>query len=121
MTPLARAYDVVLKTGAVIHFQKYRLSGNQLFYVAESRKEVSVPLSDINLAATREKNENANPPLATPGLYPAPLGDIARNLNGKPETNPEGYVFTDDDFPSWPAEGEPANVAAGRVPVKVSH
>jgi hypothetical protein len=109
--PAVSAYDVVLKNGAVIHFQKYRVSNDRLIYTSESGREESVALSDVNLAATRDRNENADPPLALPGLYPTPLGDIARQSNLKPQVDPKGYVFTNDDFPSSPPAPQPANIA----------
>jgi len=110
--PFAGAYDVVLKSGAVIHFEKYRVAGDQLIYLAEGGKEESVPLAKINLAATRQRNEKIDPPLALPGLYPTPLGDVARQMNLKPKIDPQGYVFTDDDFPSSPPHPQPASAPA---------
>ena len=120
LAPLVCAYDVALKNGSIIHFQKYRVADNKLIYLSKAGEELSVNLSDINLTLTRQLNAKADPPLALPGLTgntapprqpPAPLGDVARQLNLKPEIDPQGRVFTNDDFPSSPVPPAPAKAA----------
>jgi hypothetical protein len=84
------AYDVVLKDGSVIHFQKYRATETALLYIDDQGKEISIPLTSVDLDRTRELNAKENPPLNLPGLVTASSsanpdgqashGDIARNL-----------------------------------------
>jgi hypothetical protein len=128
LAPLLCAYDVALRNGSVIHFQKYRVVNNELLYTPEGGQERSVLLSDINFARTRELNVKENPPLdlagwidkmnaakkspAPPKPPPPPLGDVARQLGLKGEVDAEGRVFTNDDFPSSPIPPAPANSAA---------
>jgi hypothetical protein len=52
------AYEVVLKDGRVIQFQKYRTTESALLYIDKQGEEVSIPLSD----RTRELNAKENPP-----------------------------------------------------------
>ncbi len=124
LAPSLCAYDVALENGSVIHFQKYRVADNKLIYLSESGEELSVPMSDINLSLTRQMNEKEKPPLELPGLTgnaktkqsPEPLGDVARQLGVKPESDAEGHVFTNDDFPSSPVPPEPAKATTSRSP-----
>jgi hypothetical protein len=131
LAPLLCAYQVALRNGTVIHFQKYRVVNNELLYLAATGEERSVLLTDINYARTRELNAKENPPLdvhaliaqmnvarkAAPPPKPAPpLGDVARQLGLKGEVNAEGRVFTNDDFPSSPVPPPPVNVPATPSP-----
>lgn len=129
LAPLLCAYEVALRNGTVIHFQKYRVVNNELLYISGSGEERSVLLSDVNFARTRELNEHENPPLdlqswidqmnkerKAPAAKPAlPLGDVVREMGLKGEINTEGRVFTNDDFPS-----SPAGSAASRVTTPAS-
>jgi hypothetical protein len=124
LAPLLCAYDVALRNGTVIHFQKYRVVDNELLYLSESGEERSVLLTDINFARTRELNEKANPPLdlqswidkmnaSRKAAAPPspPLGDVARQLGLKGAVDAEGRVFTNDDFPSSPVPPAPESAA----------
>src|ERR1700687_1992295 len=62
------AYEVALKDGRVIQFQKYQASELSLFYIDDQGKEISLPLSSIDLDRTRELNAKENPPFNLPGL-----------------------------------------------------
>jgi len=124
--PSLYAYDVALRNGTVIHFQNYRVVNQELLYRAEDGTEKSVPLSAINFARTRELNASADPPLDldawvanmnAPKKAPAassqqPLGDAIRKMGLKGEIDPEGRVFTDDDFPKSPSAPPPPHVSA---------
>jgi hypothetical protein len=129
--PVLCAYDVALRNGSVIHFQKYRVVNDELLYMSASGEERSILLSDINFARTRELNEKENPPLdlagwiakmnaarksSAPKPPPPPLGDVARQLGLKGEVDAEGRVFTNDDFPSSPIPPAPENAAAPPSP-----
>jgi hypothetical protein len=131
LAPLVFAYQVALRNGAVVHFQKYRVVNNELLYLAESGEERSILLTDINFARTRELNEKENPPLdldsligkmnaarksAAPKPAQPPLGDVVHQLGLKPESAAEGRVFTDDDFPSSPVPPTPASAARSATP-----
>jgi hypothetical protein len=131
LAPLVCAYQIALRNGSVIHFQKYRVVNNELLYLSQSGEERSVLLTDINFARTEELNAKENPPLdvqalidqmnvvrkAAPPPKPAPpLGDVARQLGLKGEVNAEGRVFTDDDFPSSPVSPVPINSSATPSP-----
>lgn len=131
LAPLLCAYDVALRNGSVVHFEKYRVVNKELLYISPAGDERSVLLSDINFARTRELNEKADPPLDLAGWIeqmnapkkppvppppPTPLGDIARELRLKGEVDPEGRVFTDDDFPSSPVPPAPVNDSASPPP-----
>jgi hypothetical protein len=132
LAPLVFAYEVALRNGTVVHFEKYRVVNNELLYLAPSGEERSILLTDINFARTRELNVNANPPLdlaswidkmnaarkSAPVQKPAPkpLGDVARELGLKPEPGVEDHVFTDDDFPSSPVPPPPPAAAAAPRP-----
>lgn len=86
------AYQVALKDGRIIEFQKYRVAGGHLYYVASDGKEATTPLAAIDLERTRQLNAGASPPLALPGLMASDvssgqaepsLGDYARKLREK--------------------------------------
>jgi hypothetical protein len=109
--PFVCAHQVALRNGTVIEFEKYRVANNELLYVDAIGVERSVQLTDINYARTKELNANENPALNLPlpslkstpvKTAPTPLGDVARQVGAKPETEAEGRVFTNDDFPSSP-------------------
>jgi hypothetical protein len=126
LAPLICAYDVALRNGSVIHFEKYRVVNNEFLYMDAGGKERSVLLSDINFARTRELNEKENPPLdlakwiaqmnAVKKSPAPPLGDVARQLGLKGEVDAEGRVFTNDDFPSSPIPPASENATASRLP-----
>jgi hypothetical protein len=126
--PWLCAYDVALRNGTVIHFKNCRVVNQELLYIAEDGTEKSVRLSDINFERTRELNASAYPlldldgwikqmnaPKRTPAVPSQPLGDVARELRLKSAIDPQGHVFTDDDFPkspSAPPPVSPSNVAS---------
>ena len=117
------AYDVLLKNGFVIHFQKYRVADGRLFYVTDGGKEDSVLLSDINMDATHEMNTKADPPLQLPGLNAAKvasgsqtsasLGDLARQMRPKNGNTESRRVYTNDDFHSSPGPTAQVEVSKG--------
>jgi len=101
------AYEVALKDGRVIHFQKYRATETVLLFIDDQGREISIPLSSVDLDRTRELNSKENPPLNLPGLITRSassdpdsqpsLGDIARKLrNGEPKATRRAY--TTEDF-----------------------
>lgn len=111
ITPVLFAYDVVLKNGLVIHFQKYRVAEDKLFYTIDSGKETSVPLSEINIRATDQLNRTEEPPLNLPGFREdsttpaanqvgAPLGDIVKHAQPRNRNVETRRVYTNDDFRS---------------------
>jgi len=121
LATLASAHQVALRNGAVIQFEKYRVVNNELLYLDASGVERSVRLTDINYARTKELNASENPPFNLPLLSansapaktaPMPLGDVARQVGAKPETEAEGRVFTNDDFPSSPTAPAPGNAGS---------
>jgi hypothetical protein len=124
LAPFACAHQVALRNGTVIQFEKYRVMNNELLYLDASGVERWVQLTDINYARTKELNANENPPLnlplptakSTPAkTAPTPLGDVARQVGAKPETEAEGRVFTNDDFPSSPIPISVADSAAASL------
>lgn len=106
------AYDVVLKDGRVIRFQKYRATETDLLYIDDQGKEISIPLDSVDLDRTRELNTKENPPLNLPGLITTSagrnldgqpsLGEIARNFRKKDATAPSKRVLSNDDVASAP-------------------
>src|SRR5487761_130493 len=102
------AHQVALKNGFVIHFQKYRVADNKLYYVGDSGKEVAVPLSTINMELTQQLNTAEKTPLKLPGMsatqetngdgQPASLGELAQRLRSKDAKTTNQRVFTNDDF-----------------------
>jgi len=111
------AYEVALKNGRVIQFQKYRTSETALLYIDDQGKEISIPLSSIDLDRTRELNAKEIPPLSLPGLIatsagrdldsPPSLGEIARNFHKKYATAPSRRVLSNDDVASAPLAAAP--------------
>jgi hypothetical protein len=106
------AYEVALKDGRVIQFQKYRVAQDKLYYIAVDEREQSVPLITIDVERTRELNAKAVVPLELPGLVTqassettdsqaASLGEIARQLRAKraaEELVPTRHTYSSDDF-----------------------
>lgn len=102
------AHQAALKNGFVIHFQKYRVEGNNLYYVGDDGKEISVPLSTINMELTRQLNTAEKTPLKLPGMSatnatngdgpPASLGELAQRLRPGDAKTTKQRVFTDDNF-----------------------
>jgi hypothetical protein len=132
--PQLFAYDVALRSGAVIHFKNCRVVNRELLYIAEDGTEKSVLLSDINFERTRELNASAYPPLdldgwikqmnapkKAPAATPSqPLGDVARELHLQGATDPQGHVFTDDDFPKSPGAPPSANASSEASPGRLN-
>ncbi len=100
------AYQVALKDGRVIQFQKYRVADDKLYYSAKDGREASIPLAAVDMDRTRQLNASESPPLELPGLAPPKtpavsqepsLGEIARQIR-RGQTKPATKrVFTDDD------------------------
>jgi hypothetical protein len=105
-SPPVFGYEVALNDGRVIQFQKYRATETALVYIDDLGKEISIPLSSVDLDRTRGLNSKENPPLDLPGLITTSasgnadsqpsLGDIARKLRkGEPKATRRAYT-TDD-------------------------
>ncbi len=107
------AYEVALKDGRIIHFQKYRVTETAVFYIDDQGKEIAIPLSSVDLDRTRELNAKENPPLILPGLIPTSvssnldnqpsLGEIARKLR-KDEPKATKRAYTTDELATGPSE-----------------
>jgi len=101
------AYRVALKSGEVIEFRQYRATETALLYVDDQGREVSVPLSSIDMDRTRKLNSGESPTLDLPGMpaqdpstksEPQPsLGEVARRVTKSAPNGPVKHVFTDDD------------------------
>jgi hypothetical protein len=123
------AYEVALKDGRVIQFQRYRASESALLYIDGQGKEISIPLGSIDLDRTRELNSKENPPLNLPGLITASasgtadsqpsLGDIARKLR-KDESKGTKRAYTTDDLQSTGVDtrGQALSTENGKDPSK---
>jgi hypothetical protein len=113
------AYEVALKDGRIIQFQKYRVARDKLYYIAADEREQSVQLITIDVERTRELNAKEVVPLELPGLVAqarsettdsqaASLGEIARQLRAKrvaEEQIPTKHTYSSDDFaPAEPTE-----------------
>jgi len=129
------AHQVALKNGFVIHFQKYRVADNNLYYLGDDRKEVSVPLNTINMELTQQLNTAEKTPLKLPteattkavsdGSQPASLGvlaqriaDVARKNQTKDAHITAKRVWTSDDFSS--TGEEESTVPLTQTPESVS-
>jgi hypothetical protein len=62
------AYEVVLKDGRIIKFDKYRVTERTLLYTDENGKEIAIPLSEVELDRTQQLNDQESDPLSLPGL-----------------------------------------------------
>jgi hypothetical protein len=102
----AMAHKVVLKTGRVIQFDKYRVQTGVLYYIDGSGREIRIPLGDINMDRTKQLSANDTPPLdltdlAPPKPVPPPhqlsLGELAEKVRPPDATLTSQRVFTDDD------------------------
>ncbi len=116
------AYQLAMKNGSVVQFQRYRVENGSVICTDEAGKEVSVALADVDMERTKTLNAQETPPL---DLSPAPaagtkpaenaaagqptsaaaepsLGDSARNLRqqGKAHPTSKKHSFTDDDVQS---------------------
>src|SRR5713226_1862234 len=104
--------EVALKDGRVIQFRRYRATETALLYIDDQGKEVSLPLSSVDLDRTRELNAKENPPLNLPGLITTSasgnldnqpsLGEIARKLR-KDEPKATKRAYTTDDLATGPS------------------
>jgi hypothetical protein len=107
------AYDVTLKDGRVIHFKKYHVADNKLYFTDDEGREGSVVLDSVNIDLTRQLNKNENPPLELPGLsndhekeatsQRPSLAEVARQIRADKLTTTQ-HIFTNDDVQS--ATGE---------------
>lgn len=116
------AYQLALKDGRTLPFQKHRVEAGKFIYTDEAGKEVSVALSDVDLERTKALNANETPPLdlspiaTTAGLSagnsatgkaansadPPSLADAARAMREEGKTHPAAAnrKYTSDDMPS---------------------
>ena len=115
------AYQLAMKDGRIVEFQKYRIEKESVVYTAADGKETSVPLAEVDLERTKALNAKETPPLdlspapaagASPAAGPAEepsLGDTARNLRqqGKAHAASLKHKFTDEDM-THPASADPA-------------
>jgi len=111
------AYQLAMKNGSLVQFQKYRVEGEKVIYSDASGKEVSVPLADVDLERTKalNANETSSLDLSSPAAKPAEnasagpagpsdesqsLGDAARALrkDGKAHAAAQKRSYTDDDM-----------------------
>ena len=60
------AHTVVLKDGRLIQFQQYRATENALLYLDDHGKEISIPLTSIDLDRAPELSASDKPPLDLP-------------------------------------------------------
>lgn len=101
-------------------FQKYRASGTALLYIDDKGKEISIPLSSVDLDRTRELNAKENPPLNLPGLIESSdsgatnnqpsLGEAARKLReNRPQTTKRIYDNADFQSTSVDIQGQTPN------------
>jgi hypothetical protein len=114
------AHTVALKDGRLIQFQQYRTTENALLYVDDHGKEISIPLTSIDLDRTRELSAGDKPPLDLPGLSPPDrpqtnaenqsLGELARQRRPTEAQTTTKQVWTSDDFRS--ASEDEAPIAA---------
>ena len=101
------AYQVALKDGQTIQFQKYRATETMLFYVGGDGKELAVPLNDVDLGRTQNLNAKEPVPLDLPGLIPLggtsgsepSLADLARKNRKDLAASGAKRTLTDDDVP----------------------
>jgi len=118
------AYEVALKDGRVIHFQKYRVTETDLFYVDDQGKEIPIPLSSVDFDRTRKLNANENPPFDLPGLATRTelsssksepsLGDIAKKVRPKSAKVTTQRVFTNEDAPDQGVPPQPDPTESSR-------
>lgn len=113
------AYQLALKDGRVVQFQKYRVEAGRFIYTDDAGKEASVAVSDVDLERTRALNAKETPPLdlsaagilganaaanaaqgpAANDSEPASLGDAARSLRAQGKAHAAGQkrTYSDDD------------------------
>jgi len=133
----AFAYELAMKNGSVVEFQKYRVENGKVIYTDAAGKEVSVALADVDMDRTKTLNAKEKTPLdlsgsaaqaaesatASSANEPQSLGDAARALRqqGKAHPTSQKRTYSDDDMshgsggglPSLEAEAKPAPAAAG--------
>jgi|HubBroStandDraft_2_1064218.scaffolds.fasta_scaffold36288_2 hypothetical protein len=121
------AYEVALRDGRIIQFQKYRVAQDKLYYIAADEREQSVPLITIDVERTRELNAKEVVPLELPGLaaqassettdsQASSLGEIAPQLRVKrvaEENVPSKRTYSSDDFASAEPTEEVMTPASG--------
>jgi hypothetical protein len=64
------AYEIALKDGRVIKFEIYRVTEGSLLYINENGRQITVPLSDLDLDRTQQLNSQEAVPLVLPGAAP---------------------------------------------------
>jgi hypothetical protein len=130
------AYQLAMKNGSVVEFQKYRVESGQVIYTDAAGKEVPVAITDVDLERTTKLNAKETPPLDLSGAAvkpgasdkatvdePQSLGDAARAMRqqGKAHATAQKRSYSDDDMshgsgsglPTLKAEPQPGSTAAG--------
>src|SRR6266850_1124607 len=107
LAPPLYAYRIALKDGRVVHFEKYRVNEEELFYIGDDGKETAIPLNNIDVDRTRQLNAQEPVPLDLPGMATSSskqnqntepsLGEIARKTKKDEKGATTKRVFTDDD------------------------
>ena len=105
------AYQLAMKDGRIVEFQKYRVENGNVICTDANGKETSVMLGDVDLEKTKTLNAKETPaldlgsvqsgdssPAAGPGEEGS-LGDAARKMRqqGKAHASSQKHKFTDDD------------------------
>jgi hypothetical protein len=110
------AYQLALKDGQTIQFEKYRVTEKMVFYTDRDGKEIEIPLIDVDLDRTQELNAQEPVPLDLPGLgvtnrTEPSVAEVARQQRKTPGSAAK-RVFTDDDV----AHGSPAATTVQTAP-----
>jgi hypothetical protein len=64
----AFAYQVALRDGRIVKFEKYWVTEKTLLFTDERGKEIAIPLAEIDLDRTRQLNKQEGTPLNLPSL-----------------------------------------------------
>ena len=127
------AYQLAMKNGSVVQFEKYRVESGNVICTDAAGKEQPVALADVDIERTNALNAKETPPLDLSGAtataagiaatsQPAgtsdgsSLGDAARDLRAQGKAHPASQkrTFTNNDVPSSPSAGSLAgNSTAG--------
>jgi hypothetical protein len=117
-----RAYQLALKNGQTIQFEKYHATETTVFYTGVDGKEIAIQLTDVDIHRTQELNSREAVPLDLPGLgvtngsQPS-LAEMARQQKKGTAGAGAKRVFTDDDMP----HRSPAVAAVQTVPAPSAH
>jgi hypothetical protein len=78
------AHRLVFKDGRTVQFERYLVTERTLIYTGKDGKEVSVPLSDVDMERTAEMNAGEPVPLVLPGMV-LPSQQAANNSPEPPQ------------------------------------